>query len=299
MEYFDLGLAWNWEFDSDLANMLEIACRQRGFKFIQVRPDNLSSIIKSLTAGEIGLRAFFDRASDSDPAFLELEEWVETQPVFQINPRRRINWTHDKTAVHLAFLEAGISTPFTYLVSSYNSRPELPPFDLNQLGSRFAIKPATGGGGGEGVVLDGNSIEQVQLERRNNPTEKYLLQHQLESNFINDRQSWFRVLVCNNVVHPCWWDPTSHRYSLVTNNELETFNLTELIELAIKIASVCKMDLFSSEIALTADGKFQVVDYVNDPIDLRLQSKAYDGVPDCVVENIAKELVTLVQRSCQ
>jgi hypothetical protein len=37
-----------------------------------------------------------------------------------------------------------------------------------------------------------------------------------------------------------------------------------------------------------------VVDYVNDPIDLRLQSKATDGVPDQIVSHIAESLVERV-----
>ncbi len=39
------------------------------------------------------------------------------------------------------------------------------------------------------------------------------------------------------------------------------------------------------------------VDYVNDPLDLRLQSKAADGVPDAIVENIAGRMARLVERN--
>jgi hypothetical protein len=39
------------------------------------------------------------------------------------------------------------------------------------------------------------------------------------------------------------------------------------------------------------------VDYVNDPVDLRLQSKAVDGVPDAWVENIAGRLARMVERN--
>ena len=42
---------------------------------------------------------------------------------------------------------------------------------------------------------------------------------------------------------------------------------------------ICKLDWFSTEIALTLE-EFVVVDYVNDGIDTRVQSKAVDGVPD-------------------
>jgi hypothetical protein len=52
--------------------------------------------------------------------------------------------------------------------------------------------------------------------------------------------------------------------------------------------------LFSTEIAITSDGRFVIVDYVNDPIDLRLQSKALDGVPDEIVKDITERLVELI-----
>jgi hypothetical protein len=52
--------------------------------------------------------------------------------------------------------------------------------------------------------------------------------------------------------------------------------------------------LFSTEITLTPDGRFVIVDYVNDPIDLRLQSKTFDGVPDDIVEDITERLAEFV-----
>ena len=297
MRSFDLCLAWNWEYDADFVSLLENTCAQRGCSFQQVTTGDLLSVKAALASGDISIRAFFDRASDSDLAFLTLEDWVIKQGVFQINPRWQIAWTHDKTAVHLAFLESGLSTPFTYLLPSFYDQPGLPPLDLEKLGARFAIKPATGGGGGEGVVLGATSLEQIDIERRRNPGEKYLLQAQLEPYFFHDRQAWFRVLVCNNVVFPCWWDPHSHRYTPVTKEEVINFNLSPLFDLAKKISTICRMDLFSSEIAFTSAGQFLIVDYVNDPVDLRLQSCALDGVSDDIVVSIATELITLVQKN--
>jgi hypothetical protein len=65
--------------------------------------------------------------------------------------------------------------------------------------------------------------------------------------------------------------------------------------MAATIAQVCRLELFSTEIALTAEGLWIVVDYVNDQIDLRLQSKASDGVPDEIVGDITERLITLIE----
>ena len=42
-----------------------------------------------------------------------------------------------------------------------------------------------------------------------------------------------------------------------------------------------------------------MVDYVNDPIDLRLQSLAAEGVPDQIVTTIASELALYAASYCQ
>jgi hypothetical protein len=65
----------------------------------------------------------------------------------------------------------------------------------------------------------------------------------------------------------------------------------------VAISRLVGLDLFSTEIALTKDEEFMVVDYVNDQIDLRLQSKAMEGVPDGIVQDIAERIVSqLVNR---
>ena len=49
---------------------------------------------------------------------------------------------------------------------------------------------------------------------------------------------------------------------------------------------VCGLDFFSTEIALTSEGRFVTVDYVNEICDMRLQSGHADGVPDALVTAI-------------
>jgi hypothetical protein len=100
-------------------------------------------------------------------------------------------------------------------------------------------------------------------------------------------------------VHPCWWDPQTHIFNALSANDEERFGLTPLRLVAAKIASVCHLDWFSTEIAFSKDGKFVAVDYVNDGIDLRSQSKAQDGVPDEVIKIIATELAALAAQHRQ
>jgi hypothetical protein len=62
------------------------------------------------------------------------------------------------------------------------------------------------------------------------------------------------------------------------------------------IANISGLNLFSTEIALDENNVWQVVDYVNDPCDYRLQSKAREGVPDVVVQGVCERIASWVRR---
>ncbi|HEY5270338.1 MAG TPA: hypothetical protein VII97_08375 [Anaerolineales bacterium] len=296
MPHYDLCLAWNWEYDRDFVHLLESACTRVGLTFFSVTTENLDSTLAGLSSREISFACFFDRASESDPRFQPLVDRAPQSSVFRINPQELTVWSADKATMHLEFVSRGLDTPYTILLSPCHEQPGLPQLDLSPLGGRFAIKPASLGGG-EGVVLEATSLEQVLSVRWQYPHEKYLLQAHVTPQVLDGRPAWFRVLVCDGAVYPSWWDQRTHVYTRVTAEERFRFGLRSLYEVARRIAQICRLDLFSTEITLSADGCFMAVDYVNDPLDLRLQSKAADGVPDTFVENIAGRLARLVERN--
>ena len=267
------------------------------WSFFSVTSENLDSTLAGLSDKEISFTTFLDRASESDHRFQPLVDKLREQLVFRINPQELTVWSADKATMHLEFISRRLDTPYTILLSPANEQPGLPPLDLSPLGGRFAIKPASLGGG-EGVVLDAFSLEQVLSVRWQHPNEKYLLQAQVTPQVLDGRPAWFRVLVCDGAVYPCWWDRYTHVYTPVRAEERFRFGLRSLYEVPRRIAGICRLDLFSTEIALPKDGCFLVVDYVNDPVDLRLQSKAADGVPDVFVENIAGRLARLAESHC-
>jgi hypothetical protein len=196
--------------------------------------------------------------------------------------------------MHLEFITRGLYTPHTIILSPYARQALIHPCDLGQLGGSFAIKPACEGGG-DGVILEATSWEQVLTARQQYPEEKYLLQAHVTTRILDGRPAWFRVLYCDGAVYPCWWDQHTHIYARVSAEEKARFGLRSLRQIPVLIAQICGLHLFSTEIALREDGAFLAVDYVNDPVDLRLQSKAVDGVPDVYVESIAARLVRLIE----
>ena len=295
MSRYDLCLAWNWEYDADFVHLIEAACATRGVSFLQVTPESLDQVLAGLENGEFGYKCLFDRASESDPRFQPLVDWASQHRSFCINPQKRTIWSGDKATMHLEFISHGLHTPYTIILSPFAKHPSIHPSDLEPLGGSFAIKPACEGGG-DGVILEATSWEKVLDARQQYPHEKYLLQAHVTTRILDGRQAWFRVLYCDGAVYPCWWDQQTHVYARVTAEEKARLGLRSLREVPARIAQICGLHLFSTEIALIEAGHFLAVDYVNDPVDLRLQSKAADGVPDVYVESIAARLVRLAAK---
>lgn len=298
MNSYDLCLAWNWEYDHDLVVLLEAACRSRGVSLLQITPDNVADLIAPITNHEIVFRFFWDRASDTDERFIPIVQWARDYALYRINPDERARRTWDKVKVHLAFGTAGLQTPYTIMLPSYEEQPVLPPIDLDPLGGSFMIKPAHGGGG-EGVIMGATCLSEILSARQEYPKDQYLLQAQIVPAYFGPYPAWFRVIYCAGSVHPSLWDPTTHVYIPVTFLKEDQIRIDSLYEVTTFIASICGLDVFSTELCLTSDDRLVVVDYVNDPIDLRLQSRAFDGVPDEIVHDMVGSLATLVAGHCQ
>lgn len=297
MHTYDLCLAWNWEYDADFAALLASTCQKNHVSFLQVTPHTVETVKRDLQQGELSFRAFLDRASESDPNFFPLVEWAQHHAEYRLNPHEKARATWDKALMHQQLSLAGVLTPHTLIVPPYTTHPVLPELDLHPFGAHFVIKPSHRGGG-DGVLLRMSSLEHIHTARQTFPDDYYLLQYHIVPVPLDSHLAWFRIVYCGGLSYPCWWHPETHAYTPVTAGEIERHALRPLLTLPPKIAALCGMDMFSTEIALTAEGHFVVVDYVNDPIDLRMQSKAGDGVPDCIVQKVTERLVDLVTIHC-
>ncbi len=291
METFALGIAWNWEYDEDFITGIEHACSKRGLSTYRIVLHNLHDTIRKLQAGEIAFCAFLDRAAD-DESFAPIIKSLTKSPTRIFNAYEHVEHAVDKATMHLEFITNGLQVPYTIIVSPYNKKKEieLSLSELAMLGRPFIIKPANTTGGGVGVVLGAESLKDVIETRQHHKNDKYLLQETVKPKYLEGNKAWFRVLFAFGKIIPCWWDDVTHIYRLVTIEEERTFRIETLRDVMNTIRKVCKLDFFSSEIVLTGENKFVVVDYVNEVCDMRLQSKHKDGVPDDVVQRI-QELI--------
>ncbi len=288
MQTYDLAIAWNWEFDHDFIFSVERECQRRNLKTYRIDEDHLPETLRLLKAGAVSFQAFFDRASDADPEFLPLVQWMEEHVVYYINPHRRVVHAVDKATMHLEFLSHGLHVPDTIILSPYHEQRELQvkEKDLQRLGVPFVIKPANTTGGGTGVKLHAAALHDVERARQEHKNDIYLLQNMIHPDMLDGKRAWFRVYYAFGDIIPCWWDDHTHRYLLLNSRDEQKFKLKGLRDCIERIQSICGLDFFSSEIAFTREQRFIVVDYVNEVCDMRLQSRFHNGAPDVVVRRI-------------
>lgn len=294
MNCYDLCLTWSWEYDADFVRLLESACQARGMSVLHVTPQTVTSVVAALETGQITFAVYLDRTEHASP-YEPVFRWAREHGCYRINPKEAADRAEDKATMHFELIRAGLVTPYTIILPPYNEQISLPTIDLSPLGKCFVIKPSCGGGS-EGVIIGATSLKDVLVRRKDFPHLKYLLQQTINFQNLDERKAWFRVIFCDGNIYSCWWDTQTHIYVPVITEEETRYGLSLLREITSRIATLCKLGFFSTEIVFSSENRWVVIDYVNDQIDMRLQSQARDGVPDAVVEKISFDLARLIEK---
>ncbi|MDD8017171.1 MAG: hypothetical protein PHP42_02235 [Bacteroidota bacterium] len=301
MATYDIGLAWNWEFDYHFIHGIEHECHAIGVTTYRIDPYNIEEVIKAVKSGKLIFRTFLDRASDDEEAFIPLAKLIAKSNTQIFNPYEWTEYAKDKSNMHLALLGEGVHIPYTIIISPYSKKKEveLSLTELAHLGRPFIIKPANTTGGGIGVVLGAETLKQIIESRKHHKNDTYLLQETVQPIILDGKKAWFRVFYAFGTTIACWWDHETHVYKEMSPYEIKKFKLKKLHEIVLTLHRICKLDFFSSEITLTSEGKFIAVDYVNEICDMREQSRHVDGVPNHVIHVVQKRLAQRVKSLCK
>jgi len=297
MKFYHLGLAADWEYDSDFLQMIEEKARASGLETLAIWPESVEDISSRLREQQIGFHYILDRASLSSPEFNDLIWLAQKQGTIIFDPPEKVHRAADKATMHLEFISQGILTPYTIILPPFEQNASLEglDLDLSAVGHPFVIKPASFTGGGMGVIKDSSSLEDIQRARQEFPLDKYLIQEKIEPKILDGRRFWFRVFFSWGLIQAAWWNDETHIYKELTRKEITNYNLQALFNLAEKIQRICELNFFSTEIVLDKKNRLIVVDYVNEICDMRLQSRHDDGVPDRLVERIAESLIAFIR----
>ena len=302
---YDVAVAWNWEYDRGFILLLREIFHLNNLSVLEICTDNVEEIFAQFKQGKLQFRYFLDRASDEDDAFQPLARYVlqqfrtnEGTSVRPINLRDLQLCAADKATMHLEFLSHAIDVPYTIIISPYNHKQEveLSITELAKLGRPFIIKPANTTGGGIGVVMGAETLKEIIEARQFHKNDKYLLQETIQPATCASHRTWFRVFYAFGDIIPCWWDDSTHIYSLLHEDEERQLDIERLKNTTKTIHTICQLEFFSTELVFTTDKRCVAVDYVNEMCDMRLQSQFFDGVPDPVVRRIVSRMMEFVKK---
>jgi hypothetical protein len=292
----DIALLWEWEYDDDFIQILDHQCIQFGLNCHVIHPYNLQEIETMMQEDDFSARFFYDRASDANPTFEPVVQKLLQLGSRPLNEPEKLQKALDKAAIHAELIESGLHVPYTIILSPNRDWTKIKIGELIRLGEPFIIKPSIGGGG-VGVELNAKTLFDIVKAKESKNKERFLLQEKVLPIQFGDRRAWFRVYyVCGSTIS-CWWDDGTHIYYRVTPEEETIYGLGRLKAEVKKIAAIAGVQFFSTEIAIVDKETFVVVDYVNDQCDMRLKSRHFDGVPDDVVEEIARCIASYFSRS--
>ena len=293
---FDIAIAFDWAYDFDFIHLMKSEAVRNGLTVLIITADNLNEVLEGIKNGSYRIQSLFDRASDTSPSFIPLQKLLVLNGCFIFDTIDRVRWASDKATMHLEFVSAGIRTPYTIILPphSQDQNLSLSISDLAVLGRSFIIKPANTTGGGIGVVNGAETLQDVINARKHFIDDKYLLQEKIVPMEKEGKRYWFRGFYAFGQTIFTWWDIYTHIYSEMTEEENKDQQFSELHTIINKIFNICKLNFFSTEIAMTDNGEFVVVDYINEACDMRPQFRYHDGVPDILIEEIASHFVRFV-----
>lgn len=286
MAHFDLAIAFKWEFDTDMVSLAESILQTRGFRTYIITLNNLDETYHKIRSRELTFSVLLDRASDEDSRFEELPKILFRQGTYIINRYTQFtNKVIAKAPMHDILLKNNFRVPYTILLKPYDKKPELhiADADFEKLERPFVVKPSYYSGAGEAVNLFAHNAGDIQNTRLIYPDDQFLVQKKIYPQYFDSRRCWFRVFFFLGKVVPTWWDDNTHIFTIMFPDEIEKYKLKDLYTITRKLSKLARLDYFSSEITLSEEGGFYLIDYVNEQCDFRFRSKFFDGVPDGIV----------------
>lgn len=294
MKTYDLAVIWEWDYDKPLNHFIEEYAYGHNLSVTFINPLEILKAENEIINNEISFKWYLDRASETDVRFLPLIQKCLEKNFQAINSPANVHKALNKSYMHRLLLSSEIPLPETLILPSYAKKQVLPFFTFEKIGIPFVIKPSNGGGG-DGVHMGLTELSQVENFRKEFPDQEYLIQQTIIPKYLEDLPLWLRVFHVCDEIFLSFWNPKTKHFSLIQQEEKLPHELiTRIKHIVTNIARISKLRLFSTEIAVQTNGEPIVIDYVNDPVDLRPKSLHLEGVPDDLLKKIITSFVKFI-----
>ena len=296
--HFHLLLSYTWEYDKEFAERVNKILSGYNLRLLIFNENNINETVTLIKDKGFTFDAYLDRASDVDENFNIITDLLKKTNTYLINPMDIADIVVNKANMLPRIIQAGLKTPRTFLIPPHDKYNEitLSDADLDEIGRPFIIKPCYYTGGGDGVVTDATSLQQIIEVRKIHPDDNYLVQEKIYPASVNGKRAWFRIIWAFGDILISQWDDLDHTYSDLAEYLPEENILNEMKLIVRKIAELCQLDYFSTEVAMTEKNELFVIDYVNDQIDMRLKANHADGVPERIVDKFIRSMIEHIIR---
>jgi hypothetical protein len=292
---YDLVMTHKLDSDDFFIHRVQQRAGELGLNFFLIEPLFVERFFEAYGKNEIWAKVLLNMHSEHhlpEDLYNRLVWAAHRRNTKVIDPPDLAEAAFDKARMHRKLIEGGFNVPYTVIVTlEQTGSCALSNENREQLGLPFVIKPSHGYGR-KGVILDARDEQDLarSVKAWRNPS--YLLQRLIRPAMAGDAPIYFRAFYVFGQVWVCWWNCFTDRYSQTTEADRAAWKLDQLEEIMVRLAQVSRMNFFSSEIALSSEGQFVLIDYVNDQCHMLSQSAdPRIGVPDTIVANIANRLV--------
>jgi len=300
MRIYDLVMTHQLDADDFFIHRVQQHCAERGLNFFLIEPLWAEAFFEKLSRSKVGARVLINMHSEHhqpEDLYHRLVNLAFEPKIQVIDPPDVAQGAFDKARLHPRLVAAGFDLPFTVIVPGQPVDSfAVTEADFGKLGSPFVIKPGMGYGK-RGVILNATGLEDIVRSQRDWPDAHFLLQQRIVPRTLEGRPAYFRVFYVFGSLWFSWWNCFTDRYAWLTDQEMRNHGLQPLREIVCRLADLTQMNFFSTEIALTDEGRFVLIDYVNDQCHMLTQSANPNiGVPDEIVAGIARRLVEEAQQ---
>jgi hypothetical protein len=295
MKTFDVGIGWAHPSDKKFTEILKRSFKKKKISYREITYVTLNQSFKEIDAGMLDFRVFIDRSAEDHPAYLLMSSILQSRGSKIINDPRSSIYFSDKGILHSLFSDLRLPLPKSFIIAPSNRSKKHLEEIVKKLGFPFVLKPSYGGGG-ENVFVNMRHADDIIEFLKDNCTDRCLAQEYIMPVTINNRSAWFRPIFIVGDVIPLWWDPKNHVYKEFGNSKIEKDIFNMLNSFSLEIAKHTGLDFFSTEVAITEKGKYVIVDYANQPIDLRTSDIARNGLPIATVHKIVEKLGCYIQK---
>lgn len=294
MEIFDLGIAWNWQLDSEFVEGLNDRALKENLKPYILHAYNFYRSLRDIAENTIYFRFFLDRTLDDGSPLCKISDFLKTKNFSFINHPDSVKKSLDKAVIHQMFIDNDIPVPRTVFINPQDSLPL--EAKIRTFPKPFIVK-LSDNSFGKTVSLEAGSLDDVIRLRQRYGNINCFAQEKINPTFLGNKLSSFRAVYCMGDLHVCWWHLLSHNCDILSQADSDKYGLAPLLLIPKYAAKVSKLDFFTADIVMDKKNNFFVVNYADAWPDMRRKSKFNDGVPDNIVDAVTNRIITFIKES--